>query len=288
MTMSARCVYCGMRLDERPVRAKFDGEALPFCSQRCLTLFRAVGPKGKMKARIQSERFDILERLEAKRGSRVLTLVHRREPWSEEEGGFITIEDTEALVAQIRRTPADEPVDLIIHTPGGIALAAEMIAMALRKRPGKVTAIVPFYAMSGGSLIALAAQEILMEKGSILGPLDPQIAGFPSRSLITLPGRKPIETVSDQMVVLSEIAQRSVDQTREFVKWLLEDRLPPKDREAVAVFLTGGYISHDTPIVAEVLRNLGLKVREGVPDEVYELFRTYEFGMCERPQCAAY
>ncbi|OGS46873.1 MAG: hypothetical protein A3K66_01080 [Euryarchaeota archaeon RBG_16_67_27] len=127
-----------------------------------------------------------------------------------------------------------------------------------------------------------------MEKGSILGPLDPQIAGFPSRSLITLPGRKPIETVSDQMVVLSEIAQRSVDQTREFVKWLLEDRLPPKDREAVAVFLTGGYISHDTPIVAEVLRNLGLKVREGVPDEVYELFRTYEFGMCERPQCAAY
>ena len=90
------------------------------------------------------------------------------------------------------------------------------------------------------------------------------------------------------MVVLSEIAQRSVDQTREFVKWLLEDRLPPKDREAVAVFLTGGYISHDTPIVAEVLRDLRLKVREGVPDEVYELFRTYEFGMCERPQCAAY
>ena len=179
MTMSARCVYCGMRLDERPVRAKFDGEALPFCSQRCLTLFRALGPKGKMKARIQSERFDILERLEAKRGSRVLTLVHRREPWSEEEGGFITIEDTEALVAQIRRTPADEPVDLIIHTPGSIALAAEMIAMALRKRPGKVTVIVPFYAMSGGASSPSRPKRFLWRRGASSAPWTLKSLGSP-------------------------------------------------------------------------------------------------------------
>ena len=270
------------------MKAKFDGERLLFCSQRCISLFRALGSRGKVKARIQSERFDILERLEAKRGSRALTLVHRREPWSEEAGGFITIEDSETLVAQVRRTPAKKPIDLIIHTPGGIALAAEMIAMAVRKRPGSVTAIVPFYAMSGGSLIALAADEILMEKESILGPVDPQIQGFPARSLITLPVRKPIETISDQMVVLSEMAQRSLDQVREFVKWLLEDKLPPKDREAIAIFLTGGYISHDTPIVLDTVREFGLPAKEGIPEEVYELFGTYEFGACDRPHCAEY
>lgn len=286
--MTGRCIYCGMRLDARPLKAKFDGERLLFCSQRCISLFRALGSRGKVKARIQSERFDILERLEAKRGSRALTLVHRREPWSEEAGGFITIEDSETLVAQVRRTPAKKPIDLIIHTPGGIALAAEMIAMAVRKRPGSVTAIVPFYAMSGGSLIALAADEILMEKESILGPVDPQIQGFPARSLITLPVRKPIETISDQMVVLSEMAQRSLDQVREFVKWLLEDKLPPKDREAIAIFLTGGYISHDTPIVLDTVREFGLPAKEGIPEEVYELFGTYEFGACDRPHCAEY
>jgi len=286
--VSVRCIYCGMQMDGRPTRAKFDGESLLFCSQRCVSVFRAMGSRGRLRARIQSERFDILERLESKRGSRVLTLVHRREPWSEEPGGFITIEDSEALVAQIRRTPPEKPIDMIIHTPGGIALAAEMIAMAARKHAGKVTTIVPFYAMSGGSLIALAAEEILMEKESILGPLDPQINGFPSRSLITLPSRKPIETISDQMVVLSEVARRSADQTREFVKWLLEDKLEPKDRTAVAEFLTGGYLSHDTPIVPRVLKELGLNVKEGIPEEVYELFRTFEFGTCARPRCAVY
>ncbi len=286
--MTGRCIYCGMRLGARPLKARFDGETFLFCSQRCISLFRALGARGKIKARIQSERFDILERLEAKRGSRALTLVHRREPWSEETGGFITIEDSEALVAQIRRTPAEKAIDLIIHTPGGIALAAEMIAMAVRKHPGKVTAIVPFYAMSGGSLIALAADEILMEKESILGPVDPQIQGFPARSLITLPARKPIETISDQMVVLSEMAQRSLDQVREFVKWLLEDKLPPKDREAIAIFLTGGYISHDTPIVLDTVREFGLPAKEGIPEEVYELFRTFEFGACDRPHHAEY
>lgn len=286
--MSERCVYCGMRLEDRPVKAKIEGETFLFCSQRCLALFRAMGPKGKLKARIQSERIDIIERMEANRGTRVLTLVHRREPWGEGDGGFITIEDSEALVAQIRRTPAERPIDLIIHTPGGVVLAAEMIAMAVKKHPGQVTAIVPFYAMSGGSMIALAAREVLMEKESILGPLDPQINGMPSRSLITLPARKPIESISDQMVVLSEMAQKSVDQVKEFVKWLLEDKLPPKDRDAVAAFLTGGYVSHDTPIVPKVIRELGLNVREGIPEEVYELFRTYEFGTCARPQCAAY
>ncbi len=286
--MTGRCLYCAMRLEGRPIKAKIEGETLFFCSQRCAVLYRAMGAKGKVKARIQTERIEIIERMEAKRGTRVLTLVHRREPWADGEGGLITIEDSEALVAQIRRTPPEKPIDLITHTPGGVVLAAEMIAMAVKKHPGKVTAIVPFYAMSGGTMIALAAHEILMDNESILGPLDPQIDGLPSRSLITLPARKPVEAISDQMIVLSEMAQKSVDQVKEFVKWLLEDKLTPKDRDAVAAFLTGGYVSHDTPIVPRVLRELGLSVKEGIPDEVYELFRTYEFGTCARPQCAAY
>ncbi len=277
-----------MRLENKPLRATIDREEFLFCSRRCLALFRALSTEGKLRARIQLERFDIVERLERHRGSRVLTLVHRREPWSKEEGGCITIEDSELVVAQIRRTPTEKHIDLIIHTPGGIVLGAEMIAMAVRGHPGGVTAMVPFYAMSGGTMIALAADGLMMEKESILGPLDPQIAGYPSRSLISLTKRKPVEAVSDQMLILSEIAQQSVDQIREFVSKLLQNKMPAEKLGKVAEFLTGGYVTHDTPIVPAVLRELGLKVVEGIPDEVYGLFRTYEFGNCARPHGAAY
>jgi len=44
-----------------------------------------------------------------------------------------------------------------------VVLAAEQIAKALVQRKAKVTAFVSHYAMSGGSLIALAADEIVMD-----------------------------------------------------------------------------------------------------------------------------
>ncbi len=90
------------------------------------------------------------------------------------------------------------------------------------------------------------------------------------------------------MVLLAERAQQSLDQVKEFVKWLLQDEMSRRDREALAVFFTGGYISHETPIVLEVLQGYGLPVREGMPEGVYELFRTFIFGACERPGAATY
>ena len=55
------------------------------------------------------------------------------------------------------------PIDIILHTPGGLALAATQIAMALKAHPAKKTVIVPHYAMSGGTLIAFAADKIIMD-----------------------------------------------------------------------------------------------------------------------------
>jgi hypothetical protein len=95
-----------------------------------------------------------------------------------------------------------------------------------------------------------------------------------------------VEAITDDKLLLAEHALRSMDQTKEFVKWLLEDKMPKDQREALAVFLTGGYISHETPIVPDVLQSYGLPVREGLPPGVYGLFRTFIFGACERPGAA--
>ena len=94
------------------------------------------------------------------RNSQVITLIHRQETVSLlgiPIVQYIDIDDSEEVLRAIRTTPADTPIDMILHTPGGLALAATQIALALRAHPGKKTVIVPHYAMSGGTLIALAA-----------------------------------------------------------------------------------------------------------------------------------
>lgn len=244
--------------------------------------------KGRLRQAIMARRQAILEELERERGTRVITMIHRREPWEDEGRESITIEDSEFVLMRIRSTPPDQPIDLILHTPGGLALAAEMIAIALKHHPAKVTVMVPFYAMSGGTLIALAADEIRMERHSVLGPVDPQIAGMPAVSILRLLQSKPLEAIQDQSLVLLDVARLALENVQRFVQWLLKGRVPPEQAAGIAEFLIGGYLAHDTPLTLDVIRELGLNVVEGVPPRVYELFETCVFGVCKRPCLAQY
>src|SRR6476469_5014736 len=110
-------------------------------------------------------RAQTIRAIEKEHGTRVITMIHRQEKRS--LFGFavsrhIDLEDAQTVIAAIKETPDDTPIDLIIHTPGGLVLAAMQIARAVEAHPAKVTAYVPVYAMSGGTLIALAADEIVM------------------------------------------------------------------------------------------------------------------------------
>lgn len=241
----------------------------------------------RRRSEVMARRREILSAFERERGSKAITLIHRREPWDDDQQ-YITVEDSEFVLMQIKHTPRDVPIDFIIHTPGGLALAAEMIAMALRNHRATVTAIIPFYAMSGGTLIALAANEILMERFTTLGPVDPQIMGYPAGALLRVLAQKPIEAVSDEMIVRAEVARLAVQSVQGFVLWLLEGRLPRERAAQLADYLTGGYLAHDTPITLDAIAGFGLNVNEGVPALVYDLFSTCEFGVCKRPCLADY
>jgi len=138
------------------------------------------------------------------------------------------------------------------------------------------------------SRLVLTADEIIMEEDSVLGPVDPQIKDIPAGSLISLLNKKPIGTISDENIMLSDIARKSLVRVIKLVEWLLEDRMEREKAQDVADFLTGGYITHSTPITFEVAKEFGLQVKKGVPDNVYNLFRTFEFGACPRPQYAKY
>jgi ClpP class serine protease len=156
-----------------------------------------------------------------------------------------------------------------------------MMAMAMKFHRAKVTVMIPFYALSGGSLMSLAASEIRMEKYSVLGPVDPQVPTpdgmYPAGALATLVKTKPIQNITDTMIILADASNLEIENAKSFVMWLLDGKMPKEQGERVSYFLARGYMSHATPITLDVARMLGLNVVEGVPDKVYELFKTFAF-----------
>jgi len=237
-----------------------------------------------LKEQILARRAQLVKELEEERGSRVLQLIHRKEPWSaSDEEPEIGFEDSEVILQQVRETPPDKPIDFIIHTEGGLTFAADLMAMALRYHKAKVTVMVPFYAMSDGTYLVLAADEIMMEKCSILAPVEPLIDDMQANAIMAMLKKKPIETISDRTILQAEAARMETENAKEFVKWLLIDKMNEDQATQVANFLVGGFMASTTPITLDVARAIGLNVVEGVPEKVHQLFETIEFTGGLRP-----
>jgi len=79
-------------------------------------------------------------------------------------------------------------LSLILHTPGGATNAAETIVAYLRSKFETIEVIIPAYAMSAGTMISLASNNIIMGRQSQLGPIDPQFmrgnVSLSARSLV--------------------------------------------------------------------------------------------------------
>src|SRR6266446_4518728 len=178
---------------------------------------------------LEASRTRLMYQLERKRKSRVIALIHRQETMNLlgfPVARFINIEDSEQVLRAVQLTDPNVPIDLILHTPGGLVLAAEQIAHALVAHPAKVTVFVPHYAMSGGTLLALAADEIVMAPHAVLGPVDPQLGESPAASLLKVVAQKPIAEVDDQTLILADVAEKALHQIRQEVMELLADKYP--------------------------------------------------------------
>jgi ClpP class serine protease len=220
------------------------------------------------------------------RKSRVIAMIHRQETigfLGVPLYRFIDIDDSEAVLRAIRMTPDDTPIDLLLHTPGGLVLASEQIAYALRAHPGKVTVFIPHYAMSGGTLLALAADEIRMDAAAVLGPVDPQLGDTPAASLLRVVTKKPVDRIDDRTLVLADVAEKAVRHMTEVVRGLLAHHLDKKKADSVAEELAGGHYTHDDPITVDEAKALGLPIEVGLPDEAYHLMELFPQGGRGRP-----
>jgi ClpP class serine protease len=248
-------------------------------------LLSAFQPWAKQQY-LEASRQRLIAKIERQRKSRVILLVHRQETMS--FLGFpvlryIDVNDAEEILRAIHLTDPAVPIDIVLHTPGGLVLAALQIARAIHKHQGKVTAFVPHYAMSGGTLIALAAQEIVMSEDAVIGPVDPQVGEYPGASILKAVARKPVERVDDKTLILADQAQKAAAQVRDSVRELLVDKCPSDKVDELARLLSEGTWTHDHPITYDTAKNFGLPVRSDLPTEFLDLLSLYPQPVRRQP-----
>jgi len=238
------------------------------------------------KRMLQAARLKLMRQLEQERDSRVITLIHRQETMA--LLGFpiyryIDVDDSEEVLRAIKLTDDDVPLDLILHTPGGLVLAAEQIAHALCRHPARVTVFVPHYAMSGGTMLALAADEIVMDENAVLGPIDPQLGEYPAASILAVVDQKSVDEIDDKTLILADVARKAVAQVKARAQGILGEHLPVEQAEALAHTLSEGRWTHDYPITAEKAQELGLPISTEMPESVYKLMTLYRQPGQRRP-----
>jgi ClpP class serine protease len=240
-------------------------------------IFAALQPMIRQRLLVLMRKRKIAE-IQSKRGTRVIVLVHRQETMR--LLGFpivryIDMDDSEEVIRAVQETDPETPIDVVLHTPGGLVLAALQIARALDSHPAKVTVLVPHLAMSGGTLIAMAADEIVISPHAVLGPIDPQIGGFPAASLAKVVADKPIAEIDDQTLILADVGRKATAQVKRAAQELLADPLGEARAAEVAEKMTGGTWTHDYAITPEEAKALGLPVSTAMPEEVLQLLSLY-------------
>jgi ClpP class serine protease len=240
-------------------------------------IFAAVQPWVRQRL-LDGARQKLMAAIERERKSRLILLVHRQETMA--FLGFplmryIDLHDWEDVVRAIDLTDEDMPIDLVLHTPGGLVLASVQIARAIKMHRGRVTVFVPHYAMSGGTLIALAADEIVMSEHAVLGPVDPQLGQYSAASVLSVLDRKPVEKIDDQTLILADQGRKAIAQVSGSVKELLGDTYPPEKVEELARLLSTGTWTHDHPITCAAARTLGLRVSSEMPKPILRLMELF-------------
>src|SRR6202166_2160851 len=210
-------------------------------------MFTALQPMLRQRM-LEAMRTRKIAQIEGERKSRVILLIHRQETMKIlgfPVARYIDINDSEDVLRAIQMTDDDVPLDLVLHTPGGLVLAALQIARAVREHKARVTVFVPHYAMSGGTLIALAADEIVMCEHSVLGPIDPQLGESPAASLIRVVEQKPMAKIDDRTLVLADVGRKAITQVKQAASELLTRHLAAEQATALAEKLSAGIWTHD-------------------------------------------
>lgn len=174
-------------------------------------------------------------------------------------------------------------IDLLLQTPGGIIDACEKVISVLKLRGGAYRVIIPSWAKSAGTIIALSSNSIVMGVNSELGPIDPQFNGIPAEFIRDDPEEK---------YPYKQIAESAISRTQKLANQVLSRGMlhgaDPGHIEDLVCQLSSAqrYASHGAVINAEEAESLGLDVTYLPPGEelwrkIWLLYCMYDFD-CQR------
>ena len=154
----------------------------------------------------------------------------------------------------------------------------------ISKRKGKVTVFVPHFAMSGGTLIALAADEIVMCAHAVLGPVDPQLGEYPAASIVKAARQKPIAEVDDKTLILADQAEKAIFQMEHEVTDLLGRKVPAEKATELAKLLTSGTWTHDLSDYLRARTGAGSTCpQDDMPENILRLMQLYPQPIRRQP-----
>ena len=234
---------------------------------------------------------NLVEELEEKSSSKIIFINHRSKP-----GGFgglnldilsntdtLSQKDAVKMIDILRDLPNDQNLDIILNTTGGSMTAAEVIINALTNHKGKIRVYVPHHALSAGLLLALAADEIYLEKNAFVSPIDPQLIGFSAASIIKYAdqyGHISTGWVGDIMKLASGQAKSANNRMNFLLKKMLVDNYTSDDIEIISDELASGKYNHDKPLFYNDLKMYLDNVHDGIPNDIYKLYQLHNKSLC--------
>ncbi len=227
---------------------------------------------------------------------------------------FLQINDNDknGFMSTINGLDREKGLDLVLHTPGGETAATESIIDYLKTMFSDIRVIVPQLAMSGGTMIACAAQKILMGKHSSLGPIDPQFGGGLAAHAILEEFQTAHEEIKkDQSKVfvwqpiiakynptLIGECQKSIAWSEQIAKTCLKDRMfsgeADADAKITAIMRELGdhatNLSHARHLSSTKCKEMGLKIEmleddQELQDAVLTVHHTLIHTLTATPAC---
>jgi|26BtaG_2_1085354.scaffolds.fasta_scaffold03785_13 ClpP class serine protease len=173
-------------------------------------------------------------------------------------GSMIDIQTLEKVIKALTKFKG-KAFDLIIHSPGGSVFASMYISRLLKEYPGKIRGVIPIFAMSGGTLLALSCDEIYMTPSSCLGPVDPQLGSFFSvgsaRNWNKIWKYKKSKS-KDETINFAMMGKQYEKSIKDHINLLLEDKVTnKKERKAFVKLLTSGEVEHAKMLTPKTLSN---------------------------------
>ena len=202
---------------------------------------------------------------------------------------IIDIDDSESFIERIHdinQKNKNRSLSIILYTTGGLIFSSDMIVEILLSYSTKVNIYIPGFAYSAGSMIALCADKLYMNKFSVMGPVDPQMGynvdehgnedGASSKCFMQLLDEK--EDISDDFYLKAleskSLHSDNIENLKKIIHIKKINLSKNRKKRFIDEFASGKH-PHHKPFSVNRLQNMGLPVETSIPPEINELFAKF-------------